>query len=135
MNKIKTQIFFKILNKVVTNLHERKFKTTKNSSVNQKTKLRENLHVDFQCEGQLKFFDVVGSFFSRALDLLLTLEENSCFELFTGDYFHTNCPCVWPSTPWMSKPVRIFIIPVVQWGYSTSTFWFFSNLRFFLKYW
>ena len=120
---------------MVTNLHERKFKTTKNSSVNQKTKLRGNLHVDFQCEGQLKFFDVVGSFFSRALDLLLTLEENSCFELFTGDYFHTNCPCVWPSTPWMSKPVRIFIIPVVQWGYSTSTFWFFSNLRFFLKYW
>ena len=49
--------------------------------------------------------------------------------------FHTSCPCVWPSTPWMSKPVRIFIIPVVQWGYSTSTFWFFSNLRFFLKYW
>ena len=98
---------------MVTNLHERKFKTTKNSSVNQKTKLRGNLHVDFQCEGQLKFFDVVGSFFSRALDLLLTLEENSCFELFTGDYFHTNCPCVWPSTPWMSKTVRIFIIPVV----------------------
>ena len=98
---------------MVTNLHERKFKTTKNSSVNQKTKLRGNLHVDFQCEGQLKFFDVVGSFFSRALDLLLTLEENSCFELFTGDYFHINCPCVWPSTPWMSKTVRIFIIPVV----------------------
>ena len=120
---------------MVTNLHERKFKTTKNSSVNQKTKLRGNLYVDFQCEGQLKFFDVVGSFFSRALDLFLTLEENSCFELFTGDYFHTNCPCVWPSTPWMSKTVRIFIIPVVQWGYSTSTFWFFSNLRFFLKYW
>ena len=120
---------------MVTNLHERKFKTTKNSSVNQKTKFWGNLRVNFQCEGQLKFFDVVGSFFSRALDLLLTLEENSCFELFTGDYFHTNCPCVWPSTPWMSKPVRIFIIPVVQWGYSTSTFWFFSNLRFFLKYW
>ena len=98
---------------MVTNLQERKFKTTKNSSVNQKTKLWGNLHVDFQCEGQLKFFDVVGSFFSRALDLLLTLEENSCFELFTGDYFHTNCPCVWPSTPWMSKTVRIFIIPVV----------------------
>ena len=48
---------------MVTNLHERKFKTTKNSSVNQKTKLRGNLHVDFQREGQLKFFDVVGSFF------------------------------------------------------------------------
>ena len=120
---------------MVTNLHERKFKTTKNSSVNQKTKFWGNIRVNFQCEGQLKFFDVVGSFFSRALDLLLTLEENSCFELFTGGYFHTNCPCVWPSTPWMSKPVRIFIIPVVQWGYSTSTFWFFSNLRFFLKYW
>ena len=98
---------------MVTNLHERKFKTTKNSSVNQKTKFWGNLRVNFQCEGQLKFFDVVGSFFSRALDLLLTLEENSCFELFTGDYFHTNCPCVWPSTPWMSKTVRIFIIPVV----------------------
>ena len=98
---------------MVTNLHERKFKTTKNSSVNQKTKFWGNLRVNFQCEGQLKFFDVVGSFFSRALDLLLTLEENSCFELFTGDCFHTNCPCVWPSTPWMSKTVRIFIIPVV----------------------
>ena len=120
---------------MVANLHETKFKTTKNNSVNQKKLLRGNLHVNFQCEGQLKFFDVVGSFFSRALDLWLTLEENSCFGLFTADYFHTSCPCVWPSTPWMSKPVRIFIIPVVQWGYSTSTFWFFSNLRFFLKYW
>ena len=48
---------------MVTNLHERKFKTIKNSFVNQKTKLRGNLHVDFQREGQLKFFDVVGSFF------------------------------------------------------------------------
>ena len=61
---------------MVKNLHERKFKTTKNSSVNQKTKFWGNLRVNFQCEGQLKFFDVVGSFFSRALDLLLTLEEN-----------------------------------------------------------
>ena len=67
---------------MVANLHETKFKTTKNNSVNQKT-LRGNLHVNFQCEGQLKFFDVVGSFFSRALDLWLTLEENSCFGLFT----------------------------------------------------
>ena len=62
---------------MVANLHETKFKTTKNNSVNQKKLLRGNLHVNFQCEGQLKFFDVVGSFFSRALDLWLTLEENS----------------------------------------------------------
>ena len=68
---------------MVANLHETKFKTTKNNSVNQKKLLRGNLHVNFQCEGQLKFFDVVGSFFSRALDLWLTLEENSCFGLFT----------------------------------------------------
>ena len=98
---------------MVTNLPERKFKTTKNSSVNQKTKVWGSLHVNFQCEVQVKFFDVIGSFGSRALDLLMTLEENSCFELFTGDHFHTSCPCVWPSTPCMSKPVRIFIILVV----------------------
>ena len=48
---------------MVANLHETKFKTTKNNSVNRKKLLRGNLHVNFQCEGQLKFFDVVGSFF------------------------------------------------------------------------
>ena len=48
---------------MVANLHETKFKRTKNNSVNQKKLLRGNLHVNFQCEGQLKFFDVVGSFF------------------------------------------------------------------------
>ena len=115
---------------MVANLHETKFKTTKNNSVNQKKLLRGNFHVNFQCEGQLKFFDVVVSFFVSRTGSLTDIGRKFLFRTF-----HTSCPCVWPSTPWMSKPVRIFIIPVVQWGYSTSTFWFFSNLRFFLKYW
>ena len=115
---------------MVANLHETKFKTTKNNSVNQKKLLRGNFHVNFQCEVQLKFFDVVGSFFVSRTGSLTDIGRKFLFRTF-----HTSCPCVWPSTPWMSKPVRIFIIPVVQWGYSTSTFWFFSNLRFFLKYW
>ena len=93
---------------MVANLHETKFKTTKNNSVNQKKLLRGNFHVNFQCEGQLKFFDVVVSFFVSRTGSLTDIGRKFLFRTF-----HTSCPCVWPSTPWMSKPVRIFIIPVV----------------------
>ena len=61
----------------------------------------------------LEFFDVVGSFGSHILDLLLTLEENSCFVLFIGVNSHTSSPCVRLPIPWMSKTVRIVIIPTV----------------------
>ena len=76
--------------------------------------------------GWLIFFSRTGSFsdigrkflfrtfhrwlFSHKLSMCMTLDtlnEQDCQNLY-----HPGC-----------------------WGYSTSTFWFFSNLRFFLKYW
>ena len=76
--------------------------------------------------GWLIFFSRTGSFtdigrkflfrtfhrwlFSHKLSMCMTLDtlnEQACQNLY-----HPGC-----------------------WGYSTSTFWFFSNLRFFLKYW
>ena len=120
---------------MVANLHETKFKRTKNNSVNQKKLLRGNLHVNFQCEGQLKFFDVVGSFFLAHWIFdwhwkkILVSDFSQLF--ISTQVVHVYDP---RHLEWASLS-KIFIIPVVQWGYSTSTFWFFSNLRFFLKYW
>ena len=80
---------------MVANLHETKFKTTKNNSVNQKKLLRGNLHVNFQCEGQLKFFDVVGSFFlahwifSHKLSMCMTLDTLN--EQVCQNLYHPGC--------------------------------------------
>ena len=119
---------------MVTNLHERKFKTTKNSSVNQKTKLRGNLHVDFQCEGQLKFFDVVGSFFFSRTGSFTDIGRKFLFRTFHRWLFsHKLSMCMTLDT--LNEQDCQNLYHPGCWGYSTSTFWFFSNLRFFLKYW
>ena len=74
---------------MVANLHETKFKTTKNNSVNQKKLLRGNLHVNFQCEGQLKFFDVVGSFF-----LAHWIFDWHWKKILVSDFSHTLSMCM-----------------------------------------
>ena len=113
---------------MVANLHETKFKTTKNNSVNQKKLLRGNLHVNFQCEGQLKFFDVVGSFF-----LAHWIFDWHWKKILVSDFSHKLSMCMTLDT--LNEQACQNLYHPGCWGYSTSTFWFFSNLRFFLKYW
>ena len=118
---------------MVTNLHERKFKTTKNSSVNQKTKLRGNLHVDFQREGQLKFFDVVGSFFLAhwifywhwKKILVSNFSQVTIFTQIVHVYDPRHLEWARLSESLSSRLLGLFILNILV----------FSNLRFFLKYW
>ena len=118
---------------MVTNLHERKFKTTKNSSVNQKTKLRGNLHVDFQCEGQLKFFDVVGSFFLAhwifywhwKKILVSNFSQVTIFTQIVHVFDPRHLEWARLSESLSSRLLELFILNILV----------FSNLRFFLKYW
>ena len=118
---------------MVTNLHERKFKTTKNSSVNQKTKLRGNLHVDFQREGQLKFFDVVGSFFLAhwifywhwKKILVSNFSQVTIFTQIIHVYDPRHLEWARLSESLSSRLLGLFILNILV----------FSNLRFFLKYW
>ena len=118
---------------MVTNLHERKFKTTKNSSVNQKTKLRGNLHVDFQCEGQLKFFDVVGSFFLAhwifywhwKKILVSNFSQVTIFTQIVHVYDPRHLEWARLSESLSSRLLGLFNLNILV----------FSNLRFFLKYW
>ena len=118
---------------MVTNLHERKFETTKNSSVNQKTKLRGNLHVNFQCEGQLKFFDVVGSFFLAhwifywhwKKIIVSNFSQVTIFTQIVHVYDPRHLEWARLSESLSSRLLGLLILNILV----------FSNLRFFLKYW
>ena len=105
---------------MVANLHETKFKTTKNNTVNQKKLLRGNLHVNFQCEGQLKFFDVVGSFF-----LAHWIFDWHWKKILVSDFSHKLSMCMTLDT--LNEQDCQNLYHPGCWDYSFSTFWFFQT--------
>ena len=114
---------------MVANLHETKFRTTKNNSVNQKKLLRGNLHINFQCEGQLKFFDVVGSFF-----LAHWIFDWHWKKILVSDFSHKLSMCMTLDTL-NEQACQNLYHPGCSVGLFNLNILVFSNLRFFLKYW